>query len=131
MLAQEVLNTVWYRFTLYTAKKAGRWPNYTTGKLYDLPELRYNVRRGRVEAVQVYQFDHVGQELYETTVQGWTMIVPHQCLSLIILIVIILIGLWVYCLCYLCTHCCKCRYTIQTQRPIYLQNHSDSGIFEI
>ena len=41
--AQEVLNTVWYRFALYTAKKAGRWPNYTTGKLYDLPELRYNV----------------------------------------------------------------------------------------
>ena len=68
MLAQEVLNTVWYRFALYTAKKAGRWPNYTTGKLYDLPGLRYNIRRGRVEAVQVYQFDHVGQEPYETTV---------------------------------------------------------------
>ena len=68
VLAQEVLNTVWYRFALYTAKKAGRWPNYTTGKLYDLPELRYNVRTGRVEAVQVYQFDHVGQEPYETTV---------------------------------------------------------------
>ena len=68
MSAQEVLNTVWYRFALYTAKKAGRWPNYTTGKLYDLPELRYNVRRGRVEAVQVYQFDHVGQRPHETTV---------------------------------------------------------------
>ena len=66
--AQEVLNTVWYRFALYTAKKAGRWPNYTTGKLYDLPELRYNIRRGRVEAVQVYQFDHVGQRSNETTV---------------------------------------------------------------
>ena len=66
--AQEVLNTVWYRFVLYTAKKAGRWPNYTTGKLYDLPELRYNIRRGRVEAVQVYQFDHVGQRPYETAV---------------------------------------------------------------
>ena len=66
--AQEVLNTVWYRFALCTTKKAGRWPNYTTGKLYDLPELRYNVRRGRVEAVQVYQFDHVGQRPYETTV---------------------------------------------------------------
>ena len=65
--AQEVLNTVWYRFALYTAKKAGRWPNYTTGKLYDLPELRY-VRRGRVEAVQVHQFDHGGQRPYETTV---------------------------------------------------------------
>ena len=68
MSAQEVLNTVWYRFALYTAKNAGRWPNYTTGKLYDLPELRYNVRRGKVEAVQVYQFDHVGQRPYETTV---------------------------------------------------------------
>ena len=68
VLAQEVLNAVWYRFALYTAKKVGRWPNYTTGKLYDLPTLRYNVRRGRVEAVQVYQFDHVGQEPYETTV---------------------------------------------------------------
>ena len=68
MSAQEVLNTVWYRFALYTAKKAGRWPNYTTGKLYNLPELRYNVRRERVEAVQAYQFDHVGQEPYETAV---------------------------------------------------------------
>ena len=66
--AQEALNTVWYRFALYTAKKAGRWPNYTTGKLYDLPELRYSVWRGRVETVQVYQFDHVGQRLNETTV---------------------------------------------------------------
>ena len=68
MSAQEVLNTVWYRFALYTAKKAGRWLNYTTGKLYDLPELRYNIRRGGIEAVQVYQFDHVGQRSYETTV---------------------------------------------------------------
>ena len=66
--AQEALNTVWYRFALCTAKKADRWPNYTTGKLYDLPELRYNVRRGRVEAVQVYQFDHVGQRPNETMV---------------------------------------------------------------
>ena len=65
---QEALNTVWYRFALYTAKKAGRWPNYTTGELYNLPELRYNIRRGRVEAVQVYQFGHVGQRPSETTV---------------------------------------------------------------
>ena len=43
--AKEVLNTVWYWFALYTVKKAGRWPDYTTGKLYDLPELRYNVKR--------------------------------------------------------------------------------------
>ena len=43
--AQEALNTVWYRFALYTAKRVGRWPNYTTGELYDLPELKYNVRR--------------------------------------------------------------------------------------
>ena len=68
VLAQEVLNTVLYRFALYTAKKASIWPSYPTGKLCDLPELRYNVRRGRVEAVQVYQFDHVGQEPYETTI---------------------------------------------------------------
>ena len=68
MSAQEALNTVWYRFALYTAKKAGRWPNYTTGELYDLPELKYSVRRGRVETVQVYQFDHVGQRLNENTV---------------------------------------------------------------
>ena len=66
--AQEALNTVCYRFALYTAKKAGRWPNYTTGELYDLPELRYSIRRGRVERAQVYQFDHVGQRLNETTV---------------------------------------------------------------
>ena len=64
--AQEALNTVWYRFALYTAKKAGRWPNYTTGELYNLPELRYNIRRGRVEVAQVYQFDHVGQRPSET-----------------------------------------------------------------
>ena len=68
VLAQEVLNTVWYRFALYTAKKAGSWPNYTTGELYDLPKLSYNIRRGRVEAVQVYQFNHVRQGLHETTV---------------------------------------------------------------
>ena len=49
MSAQEVLNTVWYRFALYTAKKAARWPNYTTGKLYDLPKLRYNIRGGEEE----------------------------------------------------------------------------------
>ena len=60
--------SVWYRFALYTAKKAGRWPNYTTGELYNLPEIRYNVRKGRVEVAQVYQFDHVGQSLNETTV---------------------------------------------------------------
>ena len=66
--AQEALNTVWYRFALYTSKKAGRWPNYTTGELYNLPELRYNIRRGRVEVAQVYQFDHVGQRPNETTV---------------------------------------------------------------
>ena len=65
--AQEALNTVLYRFALYTAKKAGRWPNYTTGELYNLPELRYNVRRGGVEVAQVYQFDHVGQRSNETT----------------------------------------------------------------
>ena len=39
MSAQEALNTVWYRFALYTAKRVGRWPNYTTGELYDLPDL--------------------------------------------------------------------------------------------
>ena len=59
--AQEILNTVWYRFTLYTVKRVGRWPNYTTGEFYDLPQTRYNVRRGRIETTQVYQFDHVGQ----------------------------------------------------------------------
>ena len=67
MSAQEALNTVWYRFALYTAKKAGRWPNYTTGELYNLPEFRYNIRRGIVEVAQVYQFDHVGQRPRETT----------------------------------------------------------------
>ena len=67
MSAQEALNTVWYRFALYTAKKAGRWPNYTTGELYNLPELRYNIRRGRVEVAQIYAFDHVGQRPSETT----------------------------------------------------------------
>ena len=66
--AQEALNTVWYGFALYTAKKAGRWPNYTTGELYNLPEIRYNIRRGRVEVAQVYQFDHEGQRPNETTV---------------------------------------------------------------
>ena len=28
---------------------------------HDLPQIRYNVRRGRIETAQVYQFDHVGQ----------------------------------------------------------------------
>ena len=57
-------------FALYTAKRVGRWPNYTTttGELYDLPELRYNVRRGRVETAQVYQFDHIGQRPSEIRV---------------------------------------------------------------
>ena len=68
MSAQEVLNTVWYRFALYTVKRVGRWPNYTIGEFYDLPELRYNVRRRRIETAQVYQFDHVGQGPNETTV---------------------------------------------------------------
>ena len=27
--AQEILNTVWYRFALYTAKRVGRWPLIT------------------------------------------------------------------------------------------------------
>ena len=52
MSAQDLVNTVWYRFALYTAKKVCRWSNYTTGNLYDLPELRYNIRRGRVEAAR-------------------------------------------------------------------------------
>ena len=68
MSAQEILNTVWYRFALCTAKRVGRWPNYTTGEFYDLPQLRYSVRRGRVETAQVYQFDHIGQGPTETTV---------------------------------------------------------------
>ena len=68
MSAQEIPNTVWYRFALYTAKRVGRWPNYTTGEFYDLPQLRYSVRRGRIETAQVYQFDHVGQSPTETTV---------------------------------------------------------------
>ena len=65
MSAQEILNTVWYRLALYTAKRVGRWPNYTTG---EFPQLRYSVRRGRVETAQVYQFDHVEQGPSETTV---------------------------------------------------------------
>ena len=68
MSAQEILNTVWYRFALYTAKGVGRWPNYTAGEFYDLPQLRYSVRRGRIETAQVYQFDHVGQGPKETIV---------------------------------------------------------------
>ena len=68
MSAQEVLNIVWYRFALYTAKRVGRWPSYTTGEFYDLPQLRYSVRRGRIETAQVYQFDHVGQGPNKTTV---------------------------------------------------------------
>ena len=68
MSVQETLNTVWYRFALYTAKQVGRWPNYTTGEFYDLPQLRYSVRRGRIETAQVYQFDHIGQGPTETLV---------------------------------------------------------------
>ena len=68
MSAQEILNTVWYRFALYTAKRVGRWQNYHTGEFYDLPQLRYSVRRGRIETAQVYQFDHVGQGPGKTTV---------------------------------------------------------------
>ena len=36
--------------------------------LFNLPQLRYNVRRGRIETAQVYQFDHVGQGPTETIV---------------------------------------------------------------
>ena len=68
ILAQEIPNTVWYRFALYTAKRVGKWPNYTTGEFYDLPQMRYNVRRGRIETAQVYQFDHIGQGPTETLV---------------------------------------------------------------
>ena len=68
MLAQEILNTVWYRFALYTAKRVGRWSNYTTGEFYDLPQLRYNIRRERIETAQVYEFDHVGQGPTDTIV---------------------------------------------------------------
>ena len=68
MSAQEILNTVWYRFALDTAKAVGRWPNYTTGEFYDLPQLRCNIGRGRIETAQVYQFDHIGQGPTETTV---------------------------------------------------------------
>ena len=68
MSAQEILNTVWYRFALYAAKRVGRWPNYTTGEFYDLPQLRYSVRRGGIETAQIYQFDHIGQGPNETTV---------------------------------------------------------------
>ena len=68
VLAQDILNTVWYRFALYTAKRVGRWPNYTTGEFYDLPQIRYNVRRGRIENAQEYQFDHVGLGPIETLV---------------------------------------------------------------
>ena len=46
---QELLNTIWYCFALYTANKVGMWPNYTTGKLSEIPEIKYNVRAGRVE----------------------------------------------------------------------------------
>ena len=60
--------TVWYRFALYTAKRVGRWPNYTTGELCDLPELGCDVGREGVETAQVYQFDHAGQGPDETTV---------------------------------------------------------------
>ena len=62
MSAQEALNTVWYRFALYTAKKAGKWPNYTTGELYNLPELRYNVRRGRVEVARFINLTMYGKD---------------------------------------------------------------------
>ena len=59
---------MWYRFALYTAKRVGKWPNYTTGEFYDLPQIRYNVRRGRIEIAQVYQFDHIGLGPTETLV---------------------------------------------------------------
>ena len=39
-----------------------------TGEFYDLPQIRYNVRRGRIETAQVYQFDHIGQGPTETLV---------------------------------------------------------------
>ena len=65
---QELLNTIWYRFALYAARTAGKWPNYTTGELSDIPEVRYSVRRGRIEMVQTYEFDHTGQGPHETVV---------------------------------------------------------------
>ena len=38
------------------------------GEFYDLPQIRYNVRRGRIETAQEYQFDHVGLGPIETLV---------------------------------------------------------------
>ena len=38
------------------------------GEFYDLPQIRYNVRRGRIEIAQEYQFDHVGLGPIETLV---------------------------------------------------------------
>ena len=68
VIVQEVLNTIWYCFAFHTANKVGMLPNYTTGEQSEIPELKYNVRRGRVEQVQVYQFDHAELALHETVV---------------------------------------------------------------
>ena len=68
VIVQEILNTIWYHFALHIANKVSMWPNYTTGKLNKVPELRYNVRRGRVEQIQVYQFDHAGLGHHKTMV---------------------------------------------------------------
>ena len=67
---QEVINIVWYRFALHTAEKVGAWPNYTTGRLILLPEVRYNVRRGRIERIesQIFHFDHTGRGYQQTAV---------------------------------------------------------------
>ena len=34
----------------------------------ELPQIRYNIRRGRIETAQVYQFDHIGQDPIKTLV---------------------------------------------------------------
>ena len=34
-----LLNTIWYCFALHTANKVGMWPNYTTGKLSEIPVI--------------------------------------------------------------------------------------------
>ena len=67
---QEVLNSTWNRFALHTAGKVGSWPNYTTGELNQLPEVRYNVRRGRIGRIepQTFKFDHIGCDLQQSVV---------------------------------------------------------------
>lgn len=126
---QEVLNNIWCRFGLYTAAKVVRWPKYLTGKLEHMPTMGYNVPRGRIK-VQTYEWPYWPLSLRNTSLRV-AMVMPDECISLIVLIVIIFVGPWFVCLYRAIIQCCSQTLIIRANGPLQLQDFTDSGIFEV